>query len=70
MARYVVKVVSPSGLERYISQGHFVSSQDAATRYPHPSAARRAGESFCKRRSPDRFVWAVVDTSDPEKVVM
>jgi len=68
MSRYVVRVVGPAGCESYLFRGREVGMEHA-TRYDHPSAARKAGESFRGKRCRQWLICDVIDTRDPERTV-
>lgn len=72
---YVVRIVGPSGMVRYLRRGRVVENQDNATHYSHPSAAKRAAADHERRKypvcSPFKFRPAidVFDPRDPERQV-
>lgn len=66
MSQYVVRVVGPSGMERYLARGRMVERADHATHYPHPSNARKAGVAYEAAHEGERFFWYVEDANDPE----
>ena len=68
MSRYVAYVVQPDGVFRYTVLGRLTDSQDKATRYYHPSAARRAASDYV-RKHVGNFVTGIIDTRDPERIV-
>lgn len=65
---YVVRFVGPSGAERFLSRGRLVDF-DAAKWYHHPSAARRARDSFTKKYYRQVWISDIFDPKDPEKQV-
>lgn len=78
MSRYIVRVIGPSGMERYLWRGQEIERRENATHYPHPSSARRAMDSYAARmydaaakagRKPFVLVFGVIDTRDPERIV-
>lgn len=70
MSRYVVRVIGPSGMERYLYRAsREVESDGPATRYHHPSAAKAAGRSYEAKFKEPQFFWDVIDTRDPERRV-
>lgn len=65
MSRYVVRVTIPAEGVKYQQRGRFVDDIEAASRYPHPSSAKR-GLASAWTRIPTRFkpVLEIVDTRD------
>lgn len=48
MSRYVVKILTPTGLLGYLSHGRTVCFENA-NRYPHPSSAKRAAAGYRRK---------------------
>lgn len=70
MSRYVVRVIGPSGMERYLYRAtREVERSETATRYHHPSAAKAAGRSYESKFKEPMFFWDVQDLRDPERRV-
>lgn len=69
MSRYVAYVVQPDGVFRYTLRGGLTGDQELATHYYHPSGARKAARDYVRRHK-GKFVTGVVDTRDPERIVL
>jgi hypothetical protein len=69
MSRYVIEVIGPSGMSRYLSRGKLVESIDQASRYPHPSNASEALGGFTTKGGMQGRVARLIDTRDPERVM-
>lgn len=65
--RYIVRIVGPSGYERYLHRGGLYP-YESATIYRVPYAARKAMDAFMKTDGGGRFA-EVLDKDDPERVV-
>lgn len=65
MSRYVVRVTIPGEGVKYQQRGRFVDDIEVASRYPHPSNAKR-GLASAWTRIPTRFrpVLEIVDMRD------
>lgn len=63
---YVVRIVGPSGAERYLKNGQRVSYEEARW-YNHPSQARNARDGFMARHT--GFTADIFDPRDPERQV-
>lgn len=68
MSRYVVRIVGPAGLERFLVRGRETDSMEAATHYSHPANARAAEASY-RRKYRQRIYTDVIDTRDHERNV-
>lgn len=64
---YIVRIVGPSGMERYLCRGRAVS-RDNATRYPHPSGALAAARKYHDAQTVPTYV-DVIDEDDAERDV-
>lgn len=70
---YVVRIVGPTGYERYLNGGSLVGFT-AARLYHHPSSARKSRDGFMKRQARDQygrvmFITDIFDPKDPERHV-
>lgn len=74
MSRYYVRVLTPHSTTFLVSASHETGNVGAATRYPHPSAARKAWDSYQEKlRHTPRVkrlpVAQIIDSRDPTRVV-
>lgn len=70
MSRYVVRIIGPSGMERFLYRASKeVEKPGIACRYHHPSGARRAAESYVAKFKRPPFIWDIQDLRDPERRV-
>ena len=65
---YVVAIIGPSGMVRYLKNRKLFSCIEDAKWYDHPSSARKARDGFMKKFGRMR-VSQIFDPNDPEKEV-
>lgn len=68
MSRYIVRIVGPSGMERYLRRGREVSEENA-TRFSSPSAACYAACRYQDTHPTAKFIVDTIDIRDPERQV-
>ena len=70
MSRYVVRIIGPSGMERYLYRASKeVENPGMACRYHQPSAAKAAARSYESKFKNPPFFWDILDMRDPERRV-
>lgn len=68
MKRYIVRIVGPSGYERFLRRGGLVAYDDA-TVHRTPFAANKTMTGFMKTSAGSGRVSDIVDKDDPERVI-
>lgn len=68
MKRYIVRVVGPSGYERFLHRGGLVAYDDA-TVHRTPFAATKSLNGFMKTVAGGGRLADIVEKDDPERVI-
>ena len=65
---YVVAIIGPSGMVRYLKNRKLFSCIEDAKWYNHPSSARKARDGFMKKFG-HMCIAQIFDARDPDRVV-